>query len=62
MNTHRNQIEDEEYRKLKVSRNIHFCSDDQFEIFPFHKCFQNCNIYREEVEEYYRKLIKVELH
>ena len=35
MNTHRNQMIIEIYRKLKVSKHINFCSQNKFTIFPF---------------------------
>ena len=61
-NVHRNQIEDEDYRKLKCSKHIHKCGHNKFKIFPFHQCFQNCHFFREEKEKYFRNIVKPELH
>ena len=61
-NLHRNQIENEKYSQIKASRHIHTCGNNKFKMFPFHKCFKRCQIYREEVEEKYRKLVKPKLH
>ena len=61
-NVHRNQIEDEDYRKLKCSKHIHNCGHNKFKIFPFYQCFQNCHFFREENEKYFRSIVKPELH
>lgn len=62
MNLHRNQITNPDYRNLKVSQHIHVCGKDEFEIYPFLKCYKNCNIYREEMELHIRNKVHPELH
>ena len=61
-NLHRSQIKIETYRKLKVSKHVHNCSNGQFKIFPFHKCSQQSHIYREEMEMRFRNLVNPKLH
>jgi len=61
-NLHRSQIITEEYRNLKVSKHIHRCGNNEFQIFPFHKCYKQCHIYREEMESHYRSIIEPKLH
>ena len=61
-NVHRNQIENENYAQLKVSKHIHTCGNNKFKVFPFQKSFKQCHVYREELEEKYRKLVQPTLH
>ena len=61
-NLHRNQIETPKYAQIKASKHIHECGNNKFKIFPFHKCFKQCHIYREEFEQKYRKLVQPKLH
>ena len=60
-NLHRNQIKNPSYSCLKVSKHVHLCGNNKFSIFPLHKCFAQCHVYREELEAKYRKLIKPKL-
>ena len=62
MNLHRNQIKHTKYRTLKVSKHINECGQGQFNVYPFHKSFKQCHIYREELENNFRKNIKPALH
>ena len=61
-NLHRNQIKHEKYGKLNVCKHIRTCSNEQFKIFPFHKCYKSCHIYREEMEWKYREEVRPGLH
>ena len=61
-NLHRNQITNDDYRKLKVSHHIHECGNDEYELFPFFKCYKDCHIFREEMELHFRAKINPALH
>ena len=62
MNTHRNQIKLEAYRKLPCSKHFYSCGKSNFKIFPFFKCRSNDATYRRAVETHFRKLTDAKLH
>ena len=61
-NLHRNQINDDNYGKMKMCKHIKKCSKGKFKVFPFYKYYKGCNFYREEMELKFREEVKPELH
>ena len=47
---------------MKVCKHIKTCANEQFKIFPFHKCYKSCHVYREEMEWKFREEVRPELH
>ncbi|KAL5255370.1 hypothetical protein ACHWQZ_G014702 [Mnemiopsis leidyi] len=62
MNLHRNQMNNPQYRILNVSKHLNYCGNNNFKVFPFLKCHQNCYINREETEKHWRNIVQPELH
>ena len=62
MNLHRNQIKNEKYTTLKMSKHVRECGNNEFKVFPFFKCYKQCHIYREKLENKFRTLAKPKLH
>ena len=62
MNLHRSQMTNPRYRILNVSKHLNDCGNNNFKVFPFLKCYKNCNIYREETEKHWRDIVQPGLH
>lgn len=62
---HKNQINTQKYRHLKVSKHVHNCArqhTEKFKIFPFYKVNDKDTIWRRNKEDYFVKLFKPHLN
>ena len=59
---HKQQINNAEYRQIKLSEHLDICGKKQFSIFPFYKNLSENDIMRKEKEKYFINRFKPKLN